>query len=345
MNHNREHIRRHAERHHEAHAKLKRLLQKLPPKEKMGPLFISTFFMALISFGLYANWGIIEKAFTPLPPPAPPETHGFKTGITATLKLDGQASEGYRQLLASIPTSGTMLGIKSTHLIAQKPKKEPDVNLQEGVQKAVEATQGLSTGQHLTKFNQNRAGSLQKSVLATYYLGQKTVDLGSTIQNDTELLTKMNNALSVDLFGYLNQSAARADSLDGYLNLLKALLAKAQERSADLNTKINFLSANFTAQEVQLERTEEAFLNHLKIFNGPEADKELEKFIGLQTENTEVKAKLGAYQGLRGYYLFFQPRLENMINSIQANRDPLIAGVKVVEIENMTLPLIIRNKR
>ena len=70
----------------------------------------------------------------------------------------------------------------------------------------------------------------------------------------------------------------------------------------------------------------------------------MEKFIGLQTENTEVKAKLGAYKGLRGYYLFFQPRLENMINAIQVNRDPLIAGVKVVEIQNMTLPLIIRQK-
>ena len=56
----------------------------------------------------------------------------------------------------------------------------------------------------------------------------------------------------------------------------------------------------------------------------------------------EVRAKIGAYQSLQDYYKFFRPTLENLITAIKANRDPLIAGVKVVEIQNMTLPLIIK---
>jgi len=80
------------------------------------------------------------------------------------------------------------------------------------------------------------------------------------------------------------------------------------------------------------------------LLNGPDAEKDLKNFVGIQEENAEVKAKIGAYKGLHEYYIFFHPKLENMIKSIKANRDALIAGVKVTEIENMALPLIIRQK-
>ncbi|MBU0727070.1 hypothetical protein KKA95_00110, partial [Patescibacteria group bacterium] len=86
------------------------------------------------------------------------------------------------------------------------------------------------------------------------------------------------------------------------------------------------------------------FFNNLEIFNGPNAEENLAEFIGLEESQAEVRAKLGAYQGLLDYYSFFRPKIANLIVEIKANRDPLIAGVKVVEIQNMTLPLIIQQR-
>ena len=104
------------------------------------------------------------------------------------------------------------------------------------------------------------------------------------------------------------------------------------------------MAANSQSRELEISTSEDIFFQSLGIFDGPDAEIELGKFIGLQESQAEIRAKLGAYKSLRGYYAFFKPRLENLIIAIQANRGPLIAGVKVVEIQNMTLPLIIRER-
>ena len=221
---------------------------------------------------------------------------------------------------------------------------EPIIFSAGALQNSVWLTNMLSTGQHLTRLEQERARSFQKSVLTTYYLGEKTIDINSTLQTDTQILRQINNTLSVDLFQYLNQSESRADTLDNYINLLNILLEKCNERINDLQTKIAFLSANFAAQEAQIKYSEQVFFDNLKIFQGEDAEKELGQFIGVQEAQVEVRAKIGAYQSLQNYYKFFQPRLDNLLRAIKANRGPLIAGVKVVEIQNMTLPLIIRQK-
>ena len=180
--------------------------------------------------------------------------------------------------------------------------------------------------------------------MTSYYLGQKTALIHSTLQKDAELLSKIKSTLSVDIFAYLNQSISRADGLENYLSLLQTLQKTATQRSAELQSQITFLSSNFEAQEKSVGVTEEDFFRSLEAFNGGKADEQLTDFIDLQQGQSEIKAKIGAYQKLKYYYDFFIPKLENLSRAIQANRDPLIAGVKVVEIQNMTLPLIIKEK-
>ena len=358
MQKRKEYIRRHANEHQKRHLRLKELLEHMPPKEKVWPLFVATFLIVMFTFVIYANWGAILTALTPEPKPKetvvikpvekpklpdPIQTHGFKTGMISGLKIEEQANQEYRNLLTQIPSAGGLTGVTVTHFIGQEVvKKEENETLGKNIKKTVEASQEISTGQFMTALSQKQARVLQKSLIATYYIGEKSIDVNSTLQNDAKILSQINNALSVDIFAYLNQSANRADSLEGYLNLLTVLVDKTNQRIGDLNGKINFLTANFNAQEAQIKLNEGAFFDHLQMFNGPDAEKSLGEFIGLQENNVEVKAKIGAYNRLKEYYVFFQPRLSLMIEAIKANRDPLIAGVKVVEIQNMQLPLIIR---
>lgn len=235
------------------------------------------------------------------------------------------------------------MAIETTEALAKDQAEKP-VAKEDILKNAMWVTNYLSRGQHLTKLDQTSARALQKSVLATYYFGEKTVDIYSTLQMDTKLLSQISNTLSVDLFQYLNQSANRADALSGYLNLLGTLKKKSDERITDLQYKIAFLSSNAKGQEAEVRIDEKAFFDNLKIFSGSNAEDQLAQFIGLRQQQAETKAKWGAYDSLKRYYEFFRPKLDNLSRAITLNRDALIAGVKVVEIQNMALPLIIRQR-
>jgi hypothetical protein len=337
------HVRYHAQKHNEAHLRLKELLQYPIRHERVWHIFATTFFVTLITITIFLNWGRIMDFFAKAPAAELPQVHGFQSGALSNYKVDIEAADINRRYMTSIPSQGHITGVQATEIIGTK-ETESVVFSENTLQNSIWLTNMLSTGQHLTRLEQERARAFQKSLLATYYLGEKTIDINSTLQTDTQILSKIDNALSVDLFQYLDQSVNRADTLNNYLDLLMILLEKCNERIGDLQSKIDFLSANFTSQETRIVQSEQVFFDNLKIFQGENAEEELGNFIGVREAQVEVKAKIGAYQGLQNYYKFFQPKLDNLITAIRANRDPLIAGVKVVEIQNMTLPLIIKQQ-
>ncbi len=348
-------IRESAHKHHEAHKSLKELLKRPVYREKVWSVFFTTFLVTLATIIIFLSWGDITNFFVPGGKDINTQVHGYQTGVLGNYKLDEQIADSYDKYLAQIPTDGQFIGLNTTQLVGDQPiikgppgmdvkteSEETGVHVLNALGNSIWVTNTLSTGQHLTKMDQATAKSFQKSILTTYYLGEKTIDINSTLQTDTQVLTQINNALSVDLFQFLNQSASRADTLSNYINLLTVLLEKCNERIVDLQYKIDFLRGNSISKETQITLSEDAFFSNLDMFHGDNAEDELGKFIGLQQSQSEIKAKIGAYESLQGYYKFFQPKLQNLITAIKANRDPLIAGVKVVEIQNMTLPLIIR---
>jgi len=341
------HVRHHAKKHEEAHLRLKELLSRVLHIEKVWDIFVGTFVIAIITIVLFLNWGNIKGFLTGSEPEVPKQEealktiHGFQSGVLATYQINGQTADQYIRYIRQIPGEGYAKGIEAAKAIGETQEQEAEVR-QDAFMASVMLSTELSKGYHLTTVR--KAMSLQKSVLSTYYLGEKTINIDSTLQTDARLLSQISNTLSVDVFAYLNQADNRSDALDNFINLLETLNTKALARTQDLTSVINFLKANFQSQEITIKLTEDAFFENLDIFDGEDAEEELGQFIGLQKEQTEVKAKMGAYQGLRDYYEFFLPKLDNLIRAIKANRDPLIAGVKVVEIQNMTLPLIIRER-
>ena len=338
-----EHIRHHANKHHENHLKLKDLLALPLKKEKMLSTFIVSFFITLISITLYMNWGNVINFFTPETPKELPKVHGYQTGAIGTYRIERQTSKENKNYLASIPSLGHSTGVKASQIIGENEENKVEWN-KNTLENTIWITNMLSHGQHLTKLKNSSAQALQKSILTTFYLGEKTIDINSVLISDTKILEQISNALSVDIFQYLNQSTNRSNTLDEYIKLIEILSGKCDERINELESKIVFLSGNYRSQESEIKYSEEMFFENLRLLNGENAEDELGKFIGVREKQVEVKAKIGTYTKLQEYYKFFKPRLENLLKTIKLNRDPLIAGVKVVEIQNMALPLIIKEK-
>lgn len=343
------HIRHQAKKHEAAHTHLKKLLRRNLHVENVRSLFIATFLITMVSLIIFFNWGNIISLFTK-PQNLNYETEvekpirdvkGFKSGILSNVQVNRGVMEQYVKYLKQIPAEGHLKGLKALDIMSKKNEEKAEQS-EDIFLKSISLTTSVSKGAHLRPMS--GAKGLQKSIMATFYLGEKTVNIDSAIQSDAQLLGKINNALSVDIFQFLNQSLDRADALDNFLNLLIILKNKGAERSQELGSVMSFLSGNFKSQETVVNLSEDTFFTNLKMFQGENAEEELKTFINLQQGQSEIRAKMGAYQALKGYYDFFLPKLDNLIRAIQANRDPLIAGVKVVEIQNMTLPLIIKEK-
>lgn len=334
------HLRHQAIRHQEAHSRLVMLLRRHSPRrENVLSIFLLTFALAFLMLLGWKNREVFMRWFEPAPESAPVITQGVKTGVNAVVGVEGQAAATVKKPDAN----GGLSAVQANQAVGTR-QPEPYEPNPRGIEEAVSLTQTVGSGQHLTRMDQSQAKSLLKSVLATFYLGEKTEEVGSALAADTRLLQSVKNALSVDLFQYLNQSGSRADALSGYLNLLRNLKGRSEDRIAELQSKIDFLSANVSGQEQQIRTSEQAFFENLKELEGPNAEEELGNFIGLRETQAESRAKLGAYQSLMNYYKFFLPKLDNLIRSIELNRDALVAGVKVTEIQNMALPLIIQQR-
>ncbi len=321
-------------------------------------VFVSTLILALSLILIAFNWSRLKNSFKDSVPDAPIETseqapepsepmeepvRGFELGNQAMIQLDALQSDRFFKNVNSFAPTGFQLGIDAT-LALNEGQKSIESKRESAFMSSVQLTNDLLNGQHLSDGQNESSGILQKSLLATHYLGETTVMIDSALQNDSAMLSKINNALAVEIFPYLNQADDRADSLDNYVTLLKNLKSTAETRSLELQSTIGFLEGNYEAQERSITILEEQFFVNLESFEGGTADENLQEFIAIGQQQTEVRAKIGAYQVIKDYYDLFIPYLDNMIASIEANRDPLIAGVKVVEIENMVLPLIIREE-
>lgn len=341
------HVRHHAKKHHQSHETLKRLVNRPLLKERIWDIFISTFLITLTTLIIFLNWGNIVSFVSggnSLHRGSQEDLNwvdGFNTGIRGSYRVDEQIGRQVKEIGRMLGSNGWELGIRTSRNLQAGLIQRNEQN-NDTLKGSIQLTTDLSKGSHLTGLKKGQTLGLQKSLITTFYVGEKSITIDDTLALDTRLLQEINNTLRVDLFQYLNQATVRADALDNYLNLLQTLQEKAIARINDLNSKINFLSSNATSQENELQIQEEVFFQNLEMFNGPQAQKNLKEFIGIQKEQSETRAKLGAYQNLRDYYEVFLPRLENLTRAIRANRDALIAGVKVTEIQNMTLPLIIR---
>lgn len=339
-----------AKKHHQNHKELKYKIDRYRPiKENWFPFFLLTFVVTLFSlYIINQSDRLLSIVYNSDPKPIlvtdeEPENPAIKTnGGRIGMESNYLANELLKNSKSEpdpITISGYLKGVKANQALGKKRESSVNQNIILG---SIWNHYFLGSGQNLTHFNQNKTQLLQKSILSTYYLGRKTIDLKSSIQNDSQLLSQIRNILSVDLFQFLNQSTNRADGLDEFLRLLKNSLSKTDKRIEELSSTINFLDDQSNSQNNQINLSEDRFFENLSIFDGQDAEEELSRFIGLRKTDAEIKAKLGAYNELRAYYQFFKPKLESLINEINLNRDALIAGVKVTEIQNMQLPLIIR---
>ncbi len=156
-----------------------------------------------------------------------------------------------------------------------------------------------------------------------------------------DLLRKMSNAYKVDINDTLNRAISREQALDDYLALMNKLYTDAKEMKAMLTQELSIISTTFNSLEQPKKDLETLFFQNFEQLLANEASKNLNDYINYSKELVVLKARYKALQRIDERFATFLQSFRARIQDLQDNRDALIKGIKVYDVPQSDLELIV----
>lgn len=167
-------------------------------------------------------------------------------------------------------------------------------------------------------------------------------------EDETDLLTVSINdftlifeSLQIDVNELLNQSSNRYEAIEDYLNELGYLQYIGRQNLEDLKESSANLVQKFNSLEASKAEQEERFFAELQDLEAAAALAALDAFVVEWEAIVRLRAQYNARQKLISYYEEALDVLALRQKDIDLNREALIKGVQVVEVNGSTLNLIL----
>lgn len=156
-----------------------------------------------------------------------------------------------------------------------------------------------------------------------------------------EELEKLYNTNTVNIDEYLSQSVRRDLALDKYLEDLQTAFDEGNALRKEIGLQVDELKIALNSTNPDKDRYEADFFNSLNTYQGEKADELLVAFIEVTQKQAEFKAKEAALSNLYGNYETILLSMKVRIEAISKNKGALVTGVKVRDIPNSGLDLVI----
>ena len=156
-----------------------------------------------------------------------------------------------------------------------------------------------------------------------------------------EELEKLYNTNTVDIDEYLSQSVRRDLALDKYLEDLQRAFDEGNALRKEIGLQVDELKIALNSTNPDKDRYEADFFNSLNNYQGEKADELLGAFIEVTQKQAEFKAKEAALSNLYSSYETILLSMKVRIEAINKNKGALVTGVKVRDIPNSGLNLVI----
>lgn len=163
----------------------------------------------------------------------------------------------------------------------------------------------------------------------------------SQIQRFTADLEQLYRLYQSDVRAMLDTSNNRTVTLNQYLVDLRALYNHNFANYGEIGRIKDAFGARFNTLQPQKEASEVEFFTQVRGFNGAAAEKELLHFIELSQKQVDDKAKYFAFSKLESMYEVILPPFKKRIEDIELNREALLSGVQVVDVQGSDLNLIV----
>ncbi len=169
-------------------------------------------------------------------------------------------------------------------------------------------------------------------------------EVASIVGKEIIFLREIYYALTTNILSYLNSfpNPEKEEALENHISYLEKLDEEESKKISILETRITNLETNKKTEEKKLNELEKKFFYSFSRYKAKESEKTILEFINLSQKNTITKSYLNALKKIQEHHNLFHPKLIKRIKAIKANKEPLIKGIKVVEIEDIDLGLIIK---
>lgn len=130
--------------------------------------------------------------------------------------------------------------------------------------------------------------------------------------------------------------------LDQYVADLKAAEEDSQFVLKAIEVNIDDLTVSFNSLSGDMDQLEQDFFDALNDLEPAKSDTLLKSFVDVSQKQTALRARVAALQKLRDFYTGAIDRLQKRIEAVEENREALIQGIRVVDIPEGRLDIIIR---
>ncbi|MBT6068646.1 hypothetical protein HOG48_02730 [Candidatus Peregrinibacteria bacterium] len=169
-------------------------------------------------------------------------------------------------------------------------------------------------------------------------------DIVSSVEDTARyvaILGRIKNLYEADIQDMLDASTDRNRTLSEMLSEMKTVhkdaltaLSAVEIRKVEIQTEFDEITA-----EKQLK--EDSYFNSLTVHDSTKADQDLQSFIILARDSVDLRARYRALDKIEDFLGRYSDVLEKRIRDVEFNREALIKGVKVIDIEGSNIELII----
>lgn len=306
------------------------------------------FFLSNLFFDFYYSFPEVPKYI---------KTAGAQVAMQTNAKINSILESEHQQILANINPKGSWVGVITNKnagnpdpfrvfggLLALKTNTEigavraKPIYFTTAYQKGIRSSYTTGIKYYDLDFNLNVKGS-QKGIFVsnTGDEGAKEINLFTA---SLGLIEESDRALRIDIDSFLNQSIDREYALRSYLIHLKGIEASVKHTGSKVNKEVVRLENEETSARKMMEETESNFFAALNKFDQNRSQDNLGQFIQDKQQTVDKKANLQAMIQIERYFDAYHPLLTERIKAIEANRDALVHGIRVVAFKDVDLGLI-----
>lgn len=156
------------------------------------------------------------------------------------------------------------------------------------------------------------------------------------------VLGAIQNSLNTDVFALLDQTGNRTKALENHIHELDQLLLIAQQMSDFTIREMATFKNQFNSLKDLKRQAEKDFFVSVDTFAGLGPRDFLEAFIQYGQQMVDMKARNLALNKVQTLYKTALKKLDARIRDLKTNREALVKGLRVVDIQNSDLRIILQ---
>lgn len=155
------------------------------------------------------------------------------------------------------------------------------------------------------------------------------------------VLSRIRVLYETDIQAMLNRSVDRNRALNDFISSMKSVSSDARKSITEIAQRKLTLQSEFDSVTAAKQLQEEQYFANLSANNPSETSQNLANFTELARQSVDIRARYRALNKIEEYMNRYAAAVETRIRDTEFNREALIKGVKVIDVEGSDIDLII----